>query len=164
MSRELWLLRHSKAEHHDNLADHDRRLTAKGEQKALRIGQWFQHAHLSPDVLLSSPAARAYRTACIIADTLAWDESSIQQDKRLYFQGIDAIKSLLAEFPASIKKVLVVGHNPDFEDLLVNLVGEGKLAYEGELMPTAALVRLQLLDDWRSLETGCGKVLERVVV
>ncbi len=163
MSRELWLLRHSQAEHNDGVADYDRRLTAKGEQKALRIGQWLQHAHLSPDIVLSSPAARAYHTACIVADTLAWDKSRVQQEARLYFQGFMEIKAILAELPASFKKVLVVGHNPDFEALLVNLVGGDKLAYDDELMPTATLVRLQLPDDWQALAAGCGVVLERIV-
>lgn len=164
MSRELWLLRHGQAEHNGNINDSDRRLTAKGEQEVKRVGQWLQQAHLCPDVLLTSPATRAYMTAHIIADALAWNEIKLQQDKRLYFEGMESIKTLLSELPASLARVLIVGHNPDFTELVVDLVGNDKLPAVEELMPTATLVRLQLPDDWRHLWVGCAEVLDRVLV
>ncbi|MFZ2451810.1 MAG: histidine phosphatase family protein [Methylovulum miyakonense] len=160
MNRELWLLRHGKAEHNGDIADFDRCLTAKGERDVKRMGLWLKQEGLCPDILISSPAKRALGTAGIIADTLGLKKPSLQQDGRLYFQGIVGLKKVLADIPVSPGRVLLVGHNPDLEDLLAYLVGMGHLpGSAGPMMPTAALVRLHMPADWSHLPANCAQLL-----
>jgi phosphohistidine phosphatase len=45
------------------------------------------------------------------------------------------------------------------EDLLIHLVGAENLPDADKLMPTAALARLIMPDDWTHLEAGCAKLL-----
>jgi phosphohistidine phosphatase len=160
MSREIWLLRHGKAKSNLRVDDSQRLLKKVGKQAVGRVGEWLVSHHLIPDLLLTSPAIRAYETAAIIHKSLDASSLQIQQDSRLYFQGIDAIKSVLADCPVSANRVLLVGHNPDFENLLLDLVGVENLPFTDELIPTAALARVQMPMDWQMLPFACAKLLE----
>lgn len=153
MSRELWLLRHGKAESGEGMADSDRRLQKRGEQEVLQQGFCLQRQGLIPDIMVSSPAVRAYSTARIIAETLTVPDVHWQQDGRLYFHGIDALKQVLAELPQSAHRVLLVGHNPDFEQLANDLAGVNHVR-----LATASMARLAMPDDWQVLPSGCARL------
>ena len=60
MSRELWLLRHAKAERYDGSEDYDRRLKKRGKRDANCMGEWLKQQGLQPDFVISSPATRRY--------------------------------------------------------------------------------------------------------
>ncbi len=159
MSKELWLLRHGKAERFEVTEDYDRKLKKRGKRDAKRIGEWMQTNGLIPDVIISSPATRALLTAKIVSDAIDKDRHDIQQEKRLYDEGVVRVKSVLAECPADLGRVLMVGHNPEFEDLLAYLVDPADLPEVDKLLPTAGFVRLGLPDDWSKLPQGCAKLL-----
>jgi len=57
------------------------------------------------------------------------------------------------------RRVLLVGHNPELEDLLIHLAGADNLPDTDKLLPTAALARLIMPDNWTHLEAGCAKLL-----
>jgi len=88
MSRELWLLRHGKAERFDSSEDYDRTLKGRGKRDAIRIGEWLKEGQLIPEVVISSPAIRAITTAKIVCDVFGIDHHHIQQEKRLYDEGL----------------------------------------------------------------------------
>jgi phosphohistidine phosphatase len=159
MDRELWLLRHGKAQRNLPVEDSRRPLTKRGKYAAHQVGMWLKQQLLIPDVLVTSPAIRAYDTAGIVLEELDAGGLRLQSDSRLYFQGVDTLKAVLADYPKSVKRVLMVGHNPDFEELLVYLVGAEKLPEADKLLPTAALARLAMPDDWHQLHLGCAQLL-----
>jgi phosphohistidine phosphatase len=159
MSRELWLLRHGKAERFDSSEDYDRALKKRGKRDATRMGQWLNEHDLRPDMVISSPANRAISTAKIVCDVIGIDHQAIQQEKRLYDEGLFRVKSALADCPASFSQVLLVGHNPELELLLTYLVSDTDLLDVEKLLPTAALARLVLPDDWSQLTQGCATLL-----
>ena len=160
MTRELCLLRHGKSDR-DNLAmdDFDRPLKKRGKLAAQRIGEWIKQENLVPEYLISSPAKRAISTAKIVHKAIAEDALFIKQDKRLYQEGFERLKTVLAECPLDAGRVLLVGHNPELEDLLIYLAGAAKLPDTDKLLPTAALARLQMPDDWSHLDAGCAKLV-----
>ncbi len=159
MSRELWLLRHGKSDRNLAMDDFDRPLKKRGKRAAERIGAWLNQQHLMPDWIVSSPAKRALTTAKIVHKAIAVEALVITQDKRLYQEGFERLKTVLAECPLEAKRVLLVGHNPELEDLLINLAGAANLPETDKLIPTAALVRLIMPEDWSHLEAGCAKLL-----
>lgn len=164
MSRELWLLRHGHAEHNGVTIDIDRRLDARGEKEVRQMGGWMAQEGLIPDVVISSPASRAFATAQGIVDSLNLNNMSIIQEKRLYFQGVLTIKTVLSELPSTPQRLLLVGHNPDFENLLVDLVGTNVLSKGNELLPTATLARLSMPDDWKTLSAKCADLIALTTV
>ena len=159
MSKELCLLRHGKSDRDLAVDDFDRPLKKRGKTAVQRMGEWMQQQHILPDYLVSSPAKRAISTANIAHKALAVEGLDIMQDKRMYQSGLEAIKSVLAECPINAARVLLVGHNPDLEDLLIYLVGASRLPETNKLLPTSSLVRLKMPEDWSTLESGCAQLL-----
>ena len=159
MSRELWLLRHAKSDQNILTVDFDRPLNKRGQQAAQRVGVWMKQQDLIPDVVISSPANRAISTATIVSKALGIHDNDIRQDKRLYQESLDHMKSVLAASPITAKKVLLVSHNPELEDLLIYLAGAANMPDVDKLLPTAALARLVMPDDWIKLPAGCARLL-----
>jgi phosphohistidine phosphatase len=159
MSRELWLLRHGKSDRNLAMDDFDRPLKKRGKRAAQRIGDWLQRQHLIPDWIVSSPAKRAISTAKLALKAIDVEALIITQDKRLYQEGFEHLKTVLAECPLETRRVLLVGHNPELEDLLINLVGATNLPDTDKLLPTATLARLIMPDDWSHLDAGCARLL-----
>ncbi|MEI8207810.1 MAG: histidine phosphatase family protein [Methylococcales bacterium] len=159
MSRELWLLRHGKSDRDLAVDDFDRPLKKRGKQAVQRVGLWLLKESLTPDYFLSSPAKRAISTAKIVHKIIANDSLPIIQDKRLYQEGFERLKTVLSECSIENKQVLLVGHNPELEDLLIYLVGASHLPDTDKLLPTATLVRLKMPEDWIYLDAGCATLL-----
>ena len=159
MSKELCLLRHGKSDRDLAVDDFDRPLKKRGKTAVQRMGEWMQQQIILPDYLVSSPAKRAISTANIAHKALTVEGLDIMQDKRMYQSGLEAIKSVLAECPINAARVLLVGHNPDLEDLLIYLVGASRLPETNKLLPTSSLVRLKMPEDWSTLEPGCAQLL-----
>lgn len=158
MSRELWLLRHGKSDRDIDTADFDRPLKKRGKRAAQTIGAWMKRQALIPDLILTSPAKRALATAIRVCEELGVGDA-ICQDKRLYASGVDALKSVLSECPKESGRVLLVGHNPELEQFLIEMVGSANLPYTNKLMPTAALARMAMPDDWTNLESGAAELI-----
>jgi phosphohistidine phosphatase len=158
MNRELWLLRHGKAEQNDGIDDFDRALVKRGKQEAELLGDWLRKNQLQPDIIISSPAKRAIDTTKKL-HKIGNKELVPNKDKRLYFEGLESIKTLLAECSVNHKKVLLVGHNPTFENLINYLAGADNLPEVNQLLPTAALAILKMPDDWSNLQEGCAELM-----
>ncbi len=159
MARELFLLRHGKANRYDGVEDYDRTLKKRGKRAAVAIGGWLSEQMLQPDYVISSPASRAYATAKIVCTELGISHDSIIQDKRLYDEGLTRVKSVLADCASENRRVLLVGHNPELEELLFYLAASTAATNPKKPFPTGTLARLALADDWSGLERGCAQLL-----
>ena len=159
MTYELLLLRHAKSDWSVDMDDFSRPLKKRGRRAAKRMGRWLREQHLVPDTILSSPATRALATAQQVCKQLGIDESAIVCDPRLY--EADAL-TLLAVLKTSCheRRVLLVGHNPGLEDLLLKLVPHSvPLSANGKCLPTAALAQLAFEGDWTELAEGSAKLV-----
>jgi phosphohistidine phosphatase len=159
MNRELWLLRHAKAKRDDSIEDFDRGLKKRGKLAAFRLGEWLQQQGLIPDWVLSSPARRTLSTATRVIDSMDANNLLINQDQRLYAEGLESLKAVLSECPAEVQRVLLVGHNPELEDLLTYLVGAENLPEVEKLLPTAAFARLAMPCDWTQLTEKSAQLI-----
>lgn len=162
MTHELLLLRHAKSDWPVDMDDFSRPLKKRGRRAAKRVGRWLHEQHLIPDIILSSPATRALATAQRVCRQLDIDESSIVCDLRIY--EADA-KTLLTVLKTSCheRRVLLVGHNPGLEDLLLKLIPSSvPLSANGKHLPTAALAQLAFEGDWTDLTEGCAKLVALV--
>jgi phosphohistidine phosphatase len=164
MSRELWLLRHAKAEQNDSIEDFDRALKKRGKQAAQRMGEWLKQQQLIPDLVISSPAKRAIATAKRVLEAMDAPDVTITEDKRVYAEGFERLKTVLAECPATAQCVLLVGHNPELEDLLIHLVSVEQLPDSDKLLPTTAFARLAMPDDWTQLSAASAQLLSITLV
>jgi phosphohistidine phosphatase len=142
----LFLLRHAKSSwKQPELNDHDRPLNKRGKKEAPLVGQYLKENALVPDLILSSTARRARDTAQAVAEESGYP-GEIEYNKDLYLSDTACYLDILRHLPDSVNRVLVVGHNPDMDDLL-NLLTE-----VSEHMGTAALAQIDLpISSWHEL-------------
>ncbi len=114
MKKTLILVRHATAEDQSfRVKDFDRDLNNKGLSEAASMGKWLAESKVSPDIFVSSPASRAYKTAEIIADELGFSKSSIISRANVYDGGPKAYLSAVTETPETFSRLILFGHNPD---------------------------------------------------
>ncbi|MHC5114601.1 MAG: SixA phosphatase family protein [Planctomycetota bacterium] len=153
----LLILRHAKSSWKDpHLADHDRPLNKRGRRDAPRMGRLLEEEGLVPNVVLCSTAARARATIELALDACAYG-GEVVYDDTLYHAEPEEVLAALANVPDHAERVLVVGHNPGHEALLVELTGVF------EVMPTAALAQIELpIERWTDLDDAVRARLVRV--
>jgi phosphohistidine phosphatase len=117
-TRRVTLLRHGKAEAADAYPeDYERPLTHRGGIDAERMATHLVKHDLVPDLILVSPAERAWATAEIIATTCELEAKQVQCARELYLGTPERTWRLLAQRPASLHHILICGHNPGLSEL-----------------------------------------------
>jgi phosphohistidine phosphatase len=161
MPRELFLLRHAKSAWPEGVADYNRPLKKRGKKAALLMGEWLLSQDLSPDSIVSSPAERARETAEKLCKGLQTKKHGLLYfDDRIYEASVESLKSVLADCPSFKQRVLIVGHNPGLDNLLIDLVAESLIPDDDDkILGTANLARISLPDNWNQLDTGCGQLI-----
>jgi phosphohistidine phosphatase len=120
MAQQLWFLRHGEAEPHDARPDVDRRLTERGEEQSRIAGRALANLGIAFQLVVTSPRIRALDTARLACLQLGCD---FVVDDALS-SGFDLEDALaLAHAAGDDKRVLFVGHNPDFVQVVHDLTG-----------------------------------------
>ncbi|HJU54196.1 MAG TPA: histidine phosphatase family protein [Pyrinomonadaceae bacterium] len=151
--KKLLLLRHAKSSWDDaGLADFDRPLNGRGRRAAPLMGNFMRARRLRPDLVISSPAARARETVALVLEA-AGLETELRYDERIYEATAGQLLAVINGVEDDKQEVMLVGHNPGFENLLERLTGETLR------VPTAALARIALDDDsWGEVGARGGRL------
>ncbi len=144
----LLILRHAKSSWKDeHVEDHDRPLNKRGKRDVPRIGELLQQAKLVPELIISSTAKRARKTASRLAKKCGY-QGIIELDGTLYLAPPEAYLAAIRKIDDPVGCALVVGHNPGLEQLLAMLTGHDTH------LPTAALAHVQLdVAAWRDVNS-----------
>jgi phosphohistidine phosphatase len=114
----LFLVRHAKSSWDDAaLADHERPLSDRGKRDAPRMGKRLAKRDVRIDLILSSPARRAIKTARILADQLEYKRKDIVIDDRLYPGTANALLEIVRGLGGKWDRVMLVGHHPALSNL-----------------------------------------------
>jgi phosphohistidine phosphatase len=122
MARHLWLLRHGEAEPHDADADDARRLTERGREQSRAAGRALAALGIEFQHVFTSPKVRALETARLACEALG-GEPVEHAALRSGFDRDDALELLAAT--GDDQRVLIVGHDPDFSQLVHDITGGG---------------------------------------
>ena len=121
-TRRLTLLRHGKAEPIDACAeDFERALTRRGGIEAREMASRLVHLDLIPDLILVSPAERAWATAEIIAEACEFDDEQVQCARELYLATPETIWRLLQQCDERLHHIMICGHNPGLSQVASRL-------------------------------------------
>jgi phosphohistidine phosphatase len=150
--RELLLMRHGKSDWEaDFESDLERPLAKRGRKAAARMGRFLAAVGRVPDLVLCSPAARARETVEIAAVAGEWG-CPVEVVEGLYGGDAEGVIETLIQVPEEQARVMVVGHEPVWSQLVARLTGGGAVA-----MPTAAVASVRFLDcGWAELAPGRG--------
>jgi phosphohistidine phosphatase len=124
----LYLLRHGKAESRSAWqgSDDDRPLTEEGEEELRREVTVLRDLDLALDVIVTSPLARARRTAELVAKGLGLEERLVEDERLAHGFDVGRLEQVLAAHgPAGA--MMVVGHEPDFSATVAELIGGGDI-------------------------------------
>jgi phosphohistidine phosphatase len=152
----LLILRHAKTQPDAPSGDHERHLTERGHQDAQRMARYIDEQLEMPDAIVTSDARRAMQTAEIVASGVGF-ASALAVEPRIYAAGLDTLLAVVRALPDVAGRVILVGHNPGFEDLA------GALSTSGEdvRLPTAAFARLEFdTPSWAEVQPGSGRLRE----
>jgi phosphohistidine phosphatase len=153
MAQQVWFLRHGEAEPHDARPDEQRRLTERGEQQSRAAGRALQRMGIPIHHVFSSPKVRAWDTARLACAALGVDPI----EHRPLGDGFTRQEALELAAADPDNRILLVGHNPTFEQVVYDLTGaridlrKGAVAgvrlrgAEGELVALLQPRELQLL-------------------
>lgn len=160
----LTLLRHAKSGWDDPVArDFDRPLNPKGQRAAAMMGRHMRAQGLAFDHVVASPAVRVVETLDHVATGYGSDLAPAW-DQRVYLASAATLLDLVHELPAAAERVLLVGHNPGLEELVLELVAEGALRDEVAIkFPTASLAEMRFgVADWEAVKPASGDLVRYV--
>ncbi|MEA2247821.1 MAG: phosphohistidine phosphatase [Solirubrobacteraceae bacterium] len=120
MAQQLWLLRHGEAESHDTKPDPDRELTERGRDQARSAGRALAALEVEVHLAFTSPKVRARDTAMLACEALGI-EPIVDERLAAGFDRDAALELLAAAGPD--QRVLVVGHEPDFSQVVYDFTG-----------------------------------------
>lgn len=113
----LIILRHGKSSWDEPMQrDIDRPLITRGKKRTQLIADYLKRHNIIPQLIISSPAIRAYDTAKIAALTLELNIEDIQIDESLYFVSVEKYFEALYAAPDKCNVLMIVGHNPMITD------------------------------------------------
>ncbi|MFF8669342.1 SixA phosphatase family protein [Streptomyces sp. NPDC015242] len=157
--RRLVVLRHAKSAWPVDVADHERPLAPRGRRDAPAAGRALAAADCLPDLALCSTAVRARRT-WELASAEWGTPPPVRHDRRLYAAGPAGLLTVVRETPAEVETLLLIGHNPGLEELVLALAGDGlddTLERVRTKFPTAAIAVLSWRGTaWRDLAPGAA--------
>jgi phosphohistidine phosphatase len=143
--------------------DFDRPLTDHGKNDASRIGLWIQERDWLPDQIICSPAKRAQQTVDHLCQQTGIDSRRVEYDKRLYEADQDHLLKILRKTNSVTTRLLMVGHNPSFSDLLNFLCSDSTDSTVDKQMPAAALAVIDLKTSWSVVNHGSGELLSLIL-
>jgi phosphohistidine phosphatase len=163
----LTVLRHAKSSWDDPVSrDFDRPLNGRGQRAAMVMGRHMRSAGLEFDHVIASPAVRIVETVEQV-ETGYGGALAPAWDRRIYLASASTLLDLIHELPAGADSVLMIGHNPGLEDLVLMLVPDRaddalRDAVEAKF-PTAAVAVMTFdVDDWGAVRSN-GGTLQRFV-
>jgi len=143
--KQLLIVRHAKSSWEDfSVPDFERPLNDRGKKDAPMMAERLVKNGVIPDVLISSPAKRAKKTAELFAKTFGMDRENIIEVKQLYEAGPENFYDVVSKAPVSASTVILFSHNPGITAFVNNLTD---VAIDD--MPTCAVFALSCdIQEW----------------
>ncbi|MEO7006360.1 MAG: histidine phosphatase family protein [Terrimesophilobacter sp.] len=137
----LILLRHAKSDWSGDEADADRPLTERGQGQASDAGRWLARSIDGIDLAVVSPANRA-RSTWELASAELGTRPPTRIDDRVYAAAASELLGVVHTLPDDVGTVVLVGHNPGIENLVLHITGTRVS------MPTSALAVVEVAGPW----------------
>jgi phosphohistidine phosphatase len=149
----LYLARHAKSSwKHPELSDIERPLNKRGKRDAPYIGNLLKEKGVKPDILISSPAVRARKTAVVIAELIDYPKSKILIDENIYESSSTELIKIIQSFDDKYNSVMMFGHNPGFT-MLNNYLTDSFI----DNIPTCGVVGIRFNSSWKNIDGDSGK-------
>jgi phosphohistidine phosphatase len=146
--KRLYLVRHAKSSWEGpGGSDMDRPLLEKGITRTMKVIRFLNDRKVKIDLMISSPAERAFKTAVLVAKGIGYPEDKIQIDRKIYDGYYDRILDLIYATSDEVNSLMIFGHNPTITHLANLFLHPGI-----ELLPTTGTVCISFdTKKWESI-------------
>jgi len=147
--KRIYIMRHGKAKWDaDQYEDFDRPLKKRGHKASSFMGSLLAVHQEIPDIILSSSAIRAVETTKNFLKALGHIVPVVYEET-LYMTSVDHALNMIRDLNDEDESVMLIGHNPTWENLISHLVAEEGLNI---YLPTGGIVCLEAnIDEWSML-------------
>jgi phosphohistidine phosphatase len=154
--KRLYLVRHAKSSWKEpDLTDIERPLNTRGKQDAPCMGKRLKELKVHPDLIVSSPAKRARKTAKVIAKEIGFPKKDIVTNESIYLTGVSTLLIFIRNIKDSYQQVMLFGHNPGFTELAEYLTNQ-----RFDNIPTCGIVCMDFdITSWKEVAEGKGDVV-----
>ena len=151
----LFLTRHAKSSwSNPGLADIDRPLNERGKKAAPFMGKLIMDKGEKPELLISSPAYRAFSTAKAFGEAMGLVENDIIINRTIYGAGAQQLLELVQNQDDLNKSIMLFGHNPTFTSF-VNFLTSSNIMN----VVTCGVVRIDFeCSSWTDIDFGSGSL------
>lgn len=151
------LVRHAKSYWKDpRLDDFDRPLNERGRRDAPLMGEKLKERQILPDLILSSPAKRARKTADLIAEAIGYPRKEIRFVDEMYHCGASDLLALVKKLHDKDTSVMLFGHNPEFMDFAAMMLKPGSVPY----IPTTGVCCIRFpVSSWKKVQKRKGETV-----
>lgn len=156
-TKTLFLVRHAKSSwDNPGLDDRQRPLNGRGKEEAPRMGKHLAGYKVKPELITSSPAVRALKTAEKIAKELGFKKSDVVVNEGIYTFDGGSLIDIIKELDDKYDTVMLVGHNPAITALANELSGAGI-----DNIPTCGVALIEFdARNWKEASGGGGRLVE----
>ena len=144
----LYLVRHAKSSwKNPGLTDFNRPLNKRGKRDAPFMGEVLNDKKIHPDLIISSTAKRAKKTATEIASKIGFPLNKITFTDEIYEASMGNLFNLVKKLNNKFESVMIFGHNPGLT-ILNNHISKHYI----DNIPTCGIVALQFSKKWSELD------------
>ena len=127
----VYFLRHGKSSARAAWRDDDdlRPLTQEGVDAMRGEAVGIRKLGFVPDVIITSPLARARQTAEIVAAEFGRDATLVEDERLAHGFDKDRLVQIIDAHPG-VESIMLVGHEPDFGATTATLIGGGRIQFK----------------------------------
>lgn len=151
----LFLGRHSKSLHEiERIKDIDRPLNQRGYDDAYLMARFISEQKIKPELIISSPAIRAFSSARIYSDILKL-KTELRIEQELYFNEKKYFEKNISFLPNELNALMLIGHNSGIH-IYSELLSGSKIAK----FPTSAIICIEFSTfSWDELKNSDSRVI-----
>lgn len=152
----LVVIRHAKSDWGDpHKSDFERPLNERGKRDAPAMAERLKVKGIYPDLIISSTAKRAQKTARIFAEHLCYDPEKIFLTDELYECSTADVYHVIQSAGGKAETIFIFGHNPTWTYFVNELAG-----VRIDNIPTCGVAVIEIEKSWSELEAESGRLLD----
>ncbi|NNF16932.1 MAG: histidine phosphatase family protein [Gammaproteobacteria bacterium] len=151
--KHLILVRHAKAIWNStDIPDLDRPLSDTGRREVPTMGERLAARGIMPDMIIASPAERAWHTATMLAPYVKLPSDRVEIVEELFLADTDVLLSITQMCDSNVDCLIIVGHNPgitQFANMMTDVAVDN--------IPTCGMYHMKFdVDAWYDIELKTG--------
>jgi phosphohistidine phosphatase len=154
--KKIYFIRHAKSSWKDEtINDFERPLNSRGKRDVAFMGKRLKMFEVKPDIIYTSPAVRAEKTAKELVKEMDYDKKKIKTIDTLFESSYEHYMELIHATDDQYTSIFIIAHNPTITE-----VGERLSGAILSNIPTCAIVCISFeVESFKEISEESGHIL-----